>query len=97
VTFVDFTFNGKPVIPTKTAMDELSDADLDVSDAIKILEEGFPIRKRAKNIIEKGMRRGNKVVNVVVVDLGNYYKLIHAGEFTFSKKFKKMKRENNGT
>jgi hypothetical protein len=94
---VDFSFNGKQVIPTKTAMDELNDYDMDMSDAIKILEEGFPIRKRAKNIIEKGLQQGNKVVNVVVVDLGNYYKLIHAGQNTFSKKFKKMKRENNGT
>ncbi|MFH1916333.1 MAG: hypothetical protein ABIJ21_03645 [Nanoarchaeota archaeon] len=94
---MDFTFNGKPIIPTKTAMDELSNIDMDLSDVPGILETGFPIKKRAKNIIEKGIQRGNKVVNVVVVDLGNYYKLIHAGQNTYSKKFRKMKRENNGT
>ncbi|MFH1072341.1 MAG: hypothetical protein V1743_02840 [Nanoarchaeota archaeon] len=94
---MDFTFNGKPIIPTKTALDELSDIDMDLSAVPVILEKGFPVRKRKKSIIEKGMQRGSKIVNVVVVDIGNYYKLIHAGEFTLSKKFKKMKRENNGT
>ena len=61
-----------------------------------VLEKGFEIRKRKKNIIERGIQRGNNVKNVVVVDLGGYYKLIHAGEFTLSKKVKKLMRDKNG-
>jgi len=85
-----FTFKGKPVMPTKTAMDELSEIDLDLYKIIDILENGEHLRKRKKNILEKAITRGNKIVNVVVVDMGNYYKLIHAGEFTLTKKFKKI-------
>jgi hypothetical protein len=79
-------------MPTKTAMDELSDNDLDLCKAIEILETGFTIRKRQQNIIEKGMQKGNKIINVVVVDMGNYYKLIHAGKFTLNQKFKELMR-----
>ena len=93
---MNITFNGKPILPTKTALNELSEINLDLYKATKILENGFVIRKRKKNIIEKAVRRGNKVVNVVVVDVGEYYKLIHAGEFTLSNKFKKLMRYKNG-
>ena len=44
----------------------------------------------------KKVLKSNKVINVVVVDLGDYYKLIHAGKFTLSKKFKKLMRDKNG-
>jgi hypothetical protein len=92
---VELTYNNKPVMPTKTAMDELSDNNLDLYKAIEILETGFPIRKRQENVIEKGIRKGNKIINVVAVDMGNYYKLIHAGKFTLTKKFKKLIGEKN--
>jgi len=87
--------NGKPIMPTKTAMDELSDINLDLYEVPKILEEGFELRKRKENIIERAIKKGNKIINVVVVDIGNYYKLIHAGEFTLTKKFKKLMRDKN--
>ena len=90
---MDFDYNGKPILPTKTALNELSEIDLNLYDVPEILEKGFEIRKRKKNIIERGVQKGSKVVNVVVVDMGNYYKLIHAGEFTLSKKFKKLLRD----
>ena len=92
VTFMDFTYKEKPILPTKTALNELSEIDVNLYEVTEILEKGFEIRKRKKNIIERGIRRGNKIINVVVVDLGNHYKLIHAGEFTLSKKFKKLMR-----
>lgn len=82
-------------MPTKTAMDEMSDNDIDLYDVVEILQNGFPIRKRKQNIIEKGITKGNKVINVVVVDMGNYYKLIHTGKFTLTKKFKKLIGEKN--
>ena len=93
---MDFTYNGKPIIPTKQALTELSEINLDLSDIPGILEKGFEIKKRKKNVIERGIQKGNKVINVVVVDLGDYYKLIHAGEFTLTKKFRKLTRRQNG-
>ena len=66
-----FTYKGKPVFPTKTALDELSEIDLDLYEVIEILESGFEIRKRAKNITEKAIQRGNKIINIVIVDQGS--------------------------
>lgn len=93
---MEMEFNGKPIIPTKTAMDELSGINLDLYSIPEILGNGFEVRKRKKNIIERAVQRGNKVINIVVVDMGNYYKLIHAGEFTLAKKFKRLMRGKNG-
>lgn len=92
---MEFIFNGKPVLPTKQVLDELSQINSDLYEVMNILEYGFPIRKRKKNIIERGLIQGNKVINVVVVDMGNYYKLIHAGKFSLAKKFKRMNKQNN--
>lgn len=93
---MEFSFKGKPVMPTKTAMDELSEADLDLFNVVEILEKGFQMRKRKKNITERAIKKGNKIINAVVVDMGNYYKLIHVGKFTLAKKFKKLMRDGNG-
>ena len=96
VASVSFTYEGKPILPTKTALNELSEIDVNLYEVPEILEKGFEIRRRKKNIVERGIQRGRKVINVVVVDLGDYYKLIHAGEFTLSKKFKKLMRHKDG-
>jgi len=93
---VSFTYMGKPILPTKTALNELSEIDVNLYEVPEILEKGFEVRKRKKNIVERGIQRGSKIINVAVVDLGDYYKLIHAGEFTLSKKFKKLMRHKNG-
>ncbi|HLD87043.1 MAG TPA: hypothetical protein VJB12_03180 [Candidatus Nanoarchaeia archaeon] len=90
------SFNGKPLVPTKTASEELVDIDFDLERVPDILETGFEIRKREKGVIERGIPRGKKVVNVVVVDRGDFFKLIHAGEFTLSKKFRKLAGDKNG-
>lgn len=92
---MEFIYNGKPVMPTKTAMDELSEIDLHLYEVPGILEKGFQLRKRKKNIVERAIKKGNKIINVVVVDMSNYYKLIHVGEFTLTKKFKKLMRDKN--
>jgi hypothetical protein len=91
---MEFTYQGKPLLPTKAALDELSDLDLDLYNVIEVLEQGFALRKRKKNVIEKAIRKGTKIVNVVAVDKGNYYKLIHVGEFSITKKFKRIIREH---
>ena len=93
---MSFTYMGKPILPTKTALNELSEIDVNLYEVPEILEKGFEVRKRKKNIVERGIQRGSKIINVAVVDLGDYYKLIHAGEFTLSKKFKKLMRHKNG-
>ena len=92
-----FVYNGKPVLPTKDSMDELNELGLGLYKAIEILEQGFELRKRKRNTIERVARKGSKLINVVVVDAGSYYKLIHAGQFSLNKKFKKLMRgEKNG-
>lgn len=91
---MDFIYQEKPLLPTKAALDELSDLGLDLYNVIEILKQGFVLRKRKKNIIEKAIRKGNKIINVVVVDLSDYYKLIHAGKFSINKKFMKLMRKN---
>lgn len=93
---MNFNYKGKPILPTKTALNELSEINVNLYEVPEILEKGFEVRKRAKNTTERCIQRGNKVINVVVVDLGSYYKLIHAGEFTLSKKFRKLMRDKNG-
>jgi len=93
---MNFTYKGKPILPTKTAMNELSEIDLNLYEIPEILERGFKIRKRGKDVIERGIQKGNKAINVVVVDMGNWYKLIHVGKFTLSKKFKNKMRDQNG-
>ena len=93
---MEFSYLGKPIYPTKSVLDELSKSDLDLHDVQLILEKGCIVRKRKKELMEKCMQKGNKVVNVVAVDMGSYFKLIHAGEFTLSKKFKKLLSDKNG-
>lgn len=92
---MDIKYKEKLLIPTKTALDELSNIGIYLNEVPEILDKGFSIKKRKKNIIEKATRKGSKLINVVVVDMGNYYKLIHAGEFTLTKKFKKIMRNEN--
>ncbi len=87
---MDLAYKGKPIIPTKAVLDELSNIRLDLYDIPEILEKGFELRKRKKNIIERAITKGNKVINVVIIDMDNFYKLIHAGEFTLTKKFRKL-------
>ena len=92
---MEFTYKGKPIMPTKTAMDELNEIDSDLYKVAEILEKGAELRKRKKNIIERAVKKVNKIINVVVADMGDYYKLIHAGQFTLTKKFKKLMRDKN--
>jgi len=89
-----FSYKGKPIIPTKTALNELSNINLNLYEIPTILTKGFRLRKRKHSITEKAIIKGKKIINVVVVDLGNAYKLIHVGEFTISKKFKQIQKPN---
>ena len=53
---MEFTYKGKPILPTKTSLNELSEIDLSLYEIPEILEKGFKIRKRKKNIIERGVQ-----------------------------------------
>ena len=92
---MDFTYNGKSIIPTKGVLNELNKIDLDLYGVVKILETGFEVRKREKNIIERAITKKNKVTNVVIADMDSYYKLIHVGEFTLTKKFREKMEDKN--
>ena len=93
---MNYSYKGKPIIPTKAVLDELSNINLDLHGVQRILERGFQTRKRKRDVIEKAIRKGGKVVNVVVVDMGSFYKLIHTGEFTLTKKFRNLMEDKNG-
>lgn len=64
--------------------------DIDLYKVAEILENGFDLRKRKKEVEEKGITSGKKIINVVVVDMDSYYKLIHVGKFTLTKKFRRL-------
>jgi len=78
---------GKPVLPTREAAEELAYLNLDLDDVVLILDEGFDCSrsKRAKNIVEKCMKKGNKIIKIVVAEMETHWKLIHAGKFTVRK------------
>jgi hypothetical protein len=94
-----FEFNGKPLIPTKHALDEMEHADIDMYRAAEMLTEGFDCErsKRGKNILERCLRRGNKMLKVVVADVGSYYKIIHAGIFSDKRRFSHKENEGSQT
>lgn len=82
-----FEWKGKSLIPTKRALDEMSRHDIDMYKVKEILDDGFDCArsKRKSNVWERGIRRGGKIAKAVVADMGSYYKIIHAGEFTEKK------------
>ena len=80
-------YEGLSIIPSRSAMRELSRYGLGVEDCKEILEQGYSPRKRGKNTIEKWMDVGNKTYNVVIVQSYNYqykeeiYLIKHVGKF----------------
>lgn len=79
-----FEWKGKPIMPTKEAMDELDFHSIDMYEAVEILESGFNCSRsrRCKDVIERCTRKGRKVLKIVAVDKGGYFKIIHAGKFS---------------
>jgi len=84
-------YEGKVLIPTKRASDELDNLGLDLDDATRILLEGFDCARsgRAENVVERCTQKGNKIIKIVAANVGNYWKIIHAGKFTISRKFRR--------
>jgi hypothetical protein len=84
-----FEWKGKPVIVTKEAMTEMDFLEIYMWDAIEILECGFNCSsgRRGKEVFERCMRKGKKVLKIVAVDRSDVIKIIHAGKFS-SKRWK---------
>ena len=82
------TWRGKPILPSRSAQDELFDNDIGLNEVAVILEEGFDCSrsKRKKDMVERCVQRGKSIVKVVVVDTGDHLVLTHVGTFTASKK-----------
>lgn len=82
------TWKGKPLLPTRSAQNEMFDNDISLIDVENILESGFDCSrsKREKGKFEKCIQKGRKIIKVVVVDTGEHLVIIHVGSFTASKK-----------
>ncbi len=82
------TYQGLSIIPSRSAMRELSRYGLDAEDCKEILEQGYSPRKRGKKTVEKWLDVGKKTYNVVVVRSYNYqfkeeiYLIKHVGRFS---------------
>ena len=89
-------FKGLRIEPTLSASRELVKEGKDIYDILEILEEGYEssASKRKENIIERGLRKGNKEYKAVVAKTEVTYpdgfreevwRLIHFGKITYKK------------
>lgn len=80
-------FDNKPVIPTKRASQELVKTGLDLDDVVFILQNGFDCStgKHSEEVIEKEIKKSNKLIKAVVIEYQKWFKLIHVGSITFPK------------
>jgi len=83
-------FQDLPLIPSRSAMTELYDNDLDLTDALSVLGQGYdcPKGKRSKEIIERCLDQKRKTIRVVIAKSFNYHLdsevwvIIHVGVTT---------------
>lgn len=63
------------MIPSRSAMTELYDNNLDLTDALSVLEQGYdcPKGKRSKEIIERCLDQKRKTIRVVIAKSFNYH------------------------
>ncbi len=69
-------YQGKPLIPSGAASDEMITYGLSLADVLHILENGYDcsIKRRRSNIIERCVDSGNKTTKVVAAEV-LYYSL----------------------
>ncbi len=90
---MDICYEGLPLRPTKSAYYELKELNMDLYDAVQILEEGYecPTSKRKEGIIEKCLDAKNKTIKVVAAKSYEFwskrevYAIIHVGKFKVKK------------
>ena len=84
-------WRGLLIVPTNQARREMEELDIDLFDAVDILENGFDCAKstRGARVYERGIRKGKKILRVVVVQIEVQYhdrsvekiwKVIHVGK-----------------
>lgn len=87
-------WQGKLLLPTKTAQNEMLEEDVDLYKVQNVLEEGFDCStgKRAENVFERCLETKGRILKVVVVDVGEHYLITHVGSFKVpKKKIRKLK------
>jgi hypothetical protein len=96
---LDVRFRGLRIEATLAATRELMIGAMDLSDVADILENGYDCGtgKRKEEIVERCVRKENKVTKVVAARTTVRYpdgfqetvwRIIHVGSFTYSKKHK---------
>ena len=82
-------YKGKTLVPSQSAMREMSELGLTISDCKHILENGQDApRRRAWDCEEKWFGAGNKIYNVVIISSYScfnneeIYLIKHVGKFT---------------
>ena len=86
----------KPVLPLRSAQDEMFDNDLMLHEVVDILAQGFDCSrsKRKKNTYERCIQKGKKIIKIVAVDVGDHFVITHVGTFTASKrKLQQLKKK----
>ena len=81
-------YQKKEIRATKNAAEELWQFKKDLWDVLDALENGYDCARsrREANILEKCIRKEDKVFKAVVADLNDYFLLIHFGKFTYKKR-----------
>ena len=84
-------YKGCSIEVSRSACAEMLKENLDLYDALEVLEKGFEPAKRRKDIAERCLVKGKKVIKVVAAlnerkypegDTEKYWTLIHVGRFT---------------
>ncbi|MEW6070423.1 MAG: hypothetical protein AB1485_07390 [Candidatus Thermoplasmatota archaeon] len=90
-------YRGRRILPTRSAYRDLENLTLDLFEILDVLENGYdcPKGKRRAGIIERCLRKGKKVLRVVIAEgkflypdgyVEDVYWLIHVSEETFKKR-----------
>ena len=84
------SFKGLPIVPSRTAMNEMTRLGMDEWDILQMLEEGYNCyaSKRKEGTLEKCINKGNKTIKAVVVRSHNWsldcdvWVITHVGKFS---------------
>lgn len=69
----EVTYKGLRIEPTLSASRELVREGKDLYDVLEILENGYVVKKRKKDVIEKALRKGKKEFRAVIAKIQVQY------------------------
>jgi hypothetical protein len=77
------SWNGKDIVPTKSAAREIIDENIELNKIVDVLANGYDCERsqRKAGIRERCKRFGKIVIKVVVADMGDHFRIIHVGKF----------------